>query len=165
MVKSLISLAKIDEQAVLQEKEKFNFTDALVDVVELFSNAAKVQGKTIIKNIEENIVYTGDEKLMRQLFNILLDNAIKYSLTEINILLLKNKNHIEFTISNNTNKIESGDLYKYFDRFYRSDEMRASQIEGNGIGLSIVKEIVELHKGKITAFSDDGKVFVVKIIL
>jgi len=165
MVKSLIVLSKIDEHEALKEKEKFNISDAVVDVIDLFVNIAKTKNIKLITEIEDNIEYIGDENIIRQLISILLDNAIKYSLNEINVSLKKIKNHNEFIISNNTNGIEVGDLNKYFNRFYRSDKMRASMIEGNGIGLSIAKEIVELHKGKIIAFSNDGKVFVIKIEL
>ncbi|MFA6867095.1 MAG: HAMP domain-containing sensor histidine kinase [Clostridia bacterium] len=165
MVKSLTALSKIDEQEALEEKEKFNFSDAVLDVYAQFENIARTQQKILTKKVEENIEYVGDEKIIRQLVNVLLDNAVKYSFNKINVELARVKNHIELKVTNNTNGIEEGNLNKYFDRFYRSDEMRASAIEGNGIGLSIVKEIVELHKGKISAYSEDGEIFVIKIIL
>jgi signal transduction histidine kinase len=165
MVKSLTRLAKIDEKDALEEKVRFNLSDAVVDVVDMFIKTAKTKGKEMKSDIEENIDYNGDEKLIRQLVSILLDNAIKYSLSQINISLSKYKTHIYLNVNNDTNGIDKGNLDKCFDRFYRSDNMRASEIEGSGIGLSIAKEIVLLHKGKISAYSDDSINFNIKAVL
>ena len=60
--------------------------------------------------------------------------------------------------------MEAGNLDYVFERFYRGDASRSSDIRGYGLGLSIAKEIVENHKGKISAKSEDGKSFIIKAI-
>ena len=119
--------------------------------------------KNVNLNIDSNITYNGEEGLIRQLISILLDNAIKYSNSYININLYNNGKNIVFETINDCYQIEDGIHNEVFERFYRSDNIR-SKTEGSGIGLSIAKEIVDLHKGKIKAESINNN-FKIEIVL
>ena len=101
----------------------------------------------------------GDEKAMRQLIAILLDNAIKYSDDggRITLTLEKQKNNIRLCIFNTTQSISRENLTYLFDRFYRTDQSRNSQTGGYGLGLSIAFAIVNAHKGRISAATQDEK--------
>ena len=77
---------------------------------------------------------------------------------------MKNK-QIEIIITNDVDDIKVGKHNNYFERFYRSDSSRNSSTGGHGIGLSVVKTIVELHKGSITCESENNKSIKFKIIL
>ena len=168
MTKNLVKLSKIDEKENVKEKIDFNFSDVLIDVVSNFNRYILEQNKSINCDIDDDILVNGNVSLVRNLIHLLLDNAVKYSLSTINVKLKKVKNKIIFELSNDSNYINEEDLNSIFNRFYRSAEARGSDIEGSGIGLSIVKEITMLHKWDIKAYVEDQNnqdYFVIKIIL
>lgn len=109
--------------------------------------------------LEKEAFVSGDEKLVRQLFEILIDNVAKYatenSIFKISVKRKGRKNIIVF--ENESDNIFEGNLDMLFDRFYRTDASRNSSTGGSGIGLSVAKTIVSLHGGTIHAKSDDGK--------
>ena len=164
MVKNLSALSKIDEETNLK-KTDFNLIETLDDMIESYSDSFNEKKKEIKKDYNEEIVYSGDEGLIRQLFSIILDNALKYSKTFLNVKAYKSGKKTIISFINDASKIEIGNLDKCFERFYRFDESRASMIEGSGIGLSIAKEIIELHKGDIHAIGHENNQFEIKIIL
>lgn len=168
MTKNLVKLSKIDEKENIKDKVDFNLSGILKDVLSNYNKYIETENKEISTDIEDDIIINGNISLIRNLFHILLDNAVKYSITNIYIKLQKQKNKIIFEIKNDSLYIDNDDLNNVFDRFYRSAEVRASNIEGSGIGLSIAKEIILLHKGDIKASSieTNGKnYFLIKIIL
>ena len=164
MVKNLSALSKIEEESDFK-KSNFNLIETLDDMIESFSDSFKEKNKEIKKDYNEEIIYSGDEGLIRQLFSIILDNALKYSKTFLNVKAIKSGKKTIISFINDASKIEVGNLDKCFERFYRFDESRASMIEGSGIGLSIAKEIVVLHKGVISAIGHENNQFEIKIIL
>ena len=157
---NLIYLAKTEEGT----KDAFTFVDFPVsDVVaqeaESFKGPAQTAGKNIDIKIEENLSMNGDQKAVRQLVDIFMDNAIKYSPDggTISVKLKKTGRYIGLSVTNSTKTPVTKENTKHmFDRFYRTDASRNSDTGGYGIGLSIAKSIVEAHKGKITANSQDG---------
>lgn len=109
----------------------------------------------------------GDEKALRQLLTILLDNAVKYAVTEseISLTLKKQKKQIYLTVFNRTESISREQLSHLFSRFYRTDQSRNSQTGGYGLGLSIAEGIVKAHKGKISASTEDEKSLKITVAL
>ena len=104
--------------------------------------------------IQPMLSYTGDEKAVRQLLSILLDNALKYTPEggEITVSLSKEGRTLRLSVSNTIPQpMERETLDRLFDRFYRADQSRSSQTGGYGLGLSIAKSIVAAHRGKIWA--------------
>ena len=162
MTNALVMLSKIDEMNALNDMNEFSLSDASYEVVGEF---VRVINKDFNFQIDENINYIGNEKLIRDLISLLLDNARKYSKTYVDFTLSKTKNKITITCSNDTIGIEKGNLDHFAERFYRSDETRAAMFGGSGIGLSLAKEIVEIHKGNIKIYSPDGNICIVLINL
>ena len=91
----------------------------------------------------------------------LIQNSFKFrrpdTLLEISLILVKSSNGIKIMFRDNGKGISKEDLPYVFERLYRSDKSRSSQIKGSGLGLSIVKQIVEQHKGKVQVESDLNK--------
>lgn len=167
LTEKLIFLSRMDEENTRLEMEEFSLSEALLDTIHPFSSVAKAKGKTLTYDIISDINYYGDEKNIRQLISILLDNALKYSNEngEISIKLYTlGKNKI-ITVWNSVENISSGKHDELFDRFYRLDESRNSQTGGFGIGLSVAYAIVKAHKGTIKAKSDDEKSILFTITL
>ena len=130
-----------------------NLTNDLIYLSRMDKEKPRLQ---MIAEISPMISFTGDEKAIRQLLSILLDNAIKYSPEEGTICVkLEKENHaVKLLVSNTTiQPIEIGSLKHLFDRFYRLDGSRSSSTGGYGLGLAIAHSIVTAHRGKIWAES------------
>ena len=149
LTNDLILLARMDEGTKQVQKIDFPFSDLASEMVQSLLSLC------------------GDEKSLRQLLSILLDNALKYSDPEgaISLSLEKSGKSIRLTVFNTVEKISPESLPHLFERFYRADPSRNSQTGGYGIGLSIAKAIVTSHKGKITASSPDGRSLQVVVVL
>lgn len=79
LTEKLVFLSRMDEEATKLEMLEFSLTDAILDTAEPFKTVARTKGKKLKIDVTDKILYTGDEKTIRQLISILLDNAIKYS--------------------------------------------------------------------------------------
>ena len=159
LVQQLVTLTRLDEEKGLEEKAEFCFSDAVEDVMEPYEAPARLQGKNLRLDVDPGILYTGNEKSIRQLLGILMDNAMKYSTEngEIAVTLKKKGKKIHFEMFNEAEGLPEGRLDVLFERFYRLDSSRNSATGGSGIGLSVAQAIVQAHKGKITAENKDGK--------
>ena len=160
MTNQLVTLSKLDE-ANLQNYPftVFSISQLAKESVDAFLPTYEKSGFKFKSEIDEDIDVRANKYLINELFYIFLDNALKYTTSngEIVFNLKKtNKNKLEILFSNDTDDTEV-DVNQLFERFYRSP--RNSKKEGSGIGLSIAREIIELHKGKINASIKDGKIF------
>ena len=155
----LITLSKMDEGDGMADKMRFSMTDAVIDTTSSFESVAETKGQKLVCDIEENSYFVGEEKRIREMFGIFLDNAVKYSTegSEIHVSLERKGRKIIYQISNETDQIAKGNQDVLFERFYRSDASRNSATGGSGIGLSVAKAVAEAHHGKLTAESKDGK--------
>ena len=159
LIKSLLSLANIEEKGAKINYVDFSITDVVKDEIQEFK--AMTQNKKIIFNSEKNIHMYADVNSIKQLVTILLDNALKYTPENgvIEIKIEKQNKSTKIQFINTCENAKSINTKKMFDRFYRGDKSRSKSKEGYGIGLSIAKSIVEAHKGKISAdINKEGKI-------
>lgn len=159
LIGQLLTLARMDEENKINTYGRFLLSQAADETASSFLASAKLANKSIDINIDNDIYMSGDEKQIRQMFNILLDNAVKYSEPDSKIVvsLYKKGSKIIFKTFNQVKDIDKGNNDKIFERFYRRDTSRNSETGGFGIGLSVAKLIVTAHKGKIQAVSKDGR--------
>lgn len=167
LTKDLIYLSRLEEEQNKLQHIDFPFSDLVAETAQSFQALAKIQNKNFVCEIQPMLSLCGDEKALRQLVSILLDNALKYSAASgtITLTLEKQGRNIRLLIENAAEYVNEEDLNLMFDRFYRTDKSRNSQKGGYGIGLSIAKAIVSAHKGKINASSRDGKSLLMTVIL
>ena len=132
--------------------KKFDMSNVVRNTALYFESRAFEERKQIISNIQENISFTGNQNKIDELVGILLDNALKYSdeNSQIKLNLYSEKENIILTCQNHCMNFNTDDIPFLFERFYRGDKSHSKETEGFGLGLSIAKEIVLLHKGSIT---------------
>ena len=166
LTNSLVSLARMDEHDSKLLMTDFSISDAVIESIEPFARLAAQQGKTLVSKIQSNISFGGNEESIRKLVGILTDNAIKYSgeKGEISVTLKSSSKGTVLQMKNSVDEIAKGSHDELFERFYRVDASRSSEISGYGIGLSIAMAIVNAHKGKITARSEDGKSLIISVL-
>lgn len=139
------------------------------DISSLIKSAAQKltlqKGITLESDIDKNIFMPAQPELFLLMAENLLSNAVKYGKEngEIRLSLKKSGNDVILTVKDNGIGIKEENLEKIFGRFFRADESR-SKTEGFGLGLSLVKQIAELHSGEITVFSVYGEGSEFKII-
>lgn len=151
MTNQLVTLSKLEEE----DKKRFPFEDFSINevcnkAIDAFSASFKNEDIKFSHNITGNITMFGNKYLIDELIYIFLDNSLKYTGGEMKssyfVVSANAKGKIEFRFSNTINKDEEVDIKQIMDRFYRSP---SNKKEGSGVGLSIAKEIINLHKGTI----------------
>ncbi|MCU6762186.1 Signal transduction histidine-protein kinase BaeS [uncultured Roseburia sp.] len=159
LTQQLIILARMDEERTKQQMTDFSLSDAVEESALPFQVMAETKKKSLNLQIKSGITCHGDEKAIRQLIVQLLDNAVKYSSGTGNIELrvLQKGKKCMISVLNDAPELSEGNLDILFERFYRLDSSRNSKTGGSGIGLSVVKAIVEGHKGRISAYCRKGK--------
>lgn len=159
LVEGLSDIAKLEQANLNLNKTRFNLSLELEKIATsfrpLYNNSASKISLNLIQNVE---VLMDKDKLIQVMYN-LLSNSLKYSKTNEEVLLtLKIENdNIIIEVKDNGIGISEKDLPFIFERFYRSDESRDKNTGGAGIGLTIVKSIVEAHKGTINVKSTLGE--------
>ena len=157
LTNDLILLSRMEEERTQLQMLELPLSDIAEETITPFQAVARTQGKALELHIQPMLSLRGDEKSLRKLFSILLDNAVKYSVPQstISCTLEKQKNFIRLSVWNAVDHITKAQTEHLFDRFYRTDQSRNSQTGGYGLGLSIALAIVTAHKGKITATTAD----------
>ena len=156
----LVYLSRMDEADNALPMIDFPFSDVVSETAVAFQALALTQNKSFRCSIPPMLSLNGNEKSIRQLVNILMDNALKYSPEGgiVSLTVVKRNRQIQMTVFNSTESvIEKENLDHLFDRFYRVDSSRNSTTGGYGIGLSVAQAIVAAHNGKISASTTDGK--------
>ncbi len=162
----LLDLARIESGLITQEKEKFHITSLLQDQVALFQEAARSKGISLeLETLPDLPPILANKSNMEEVFANLITNAIHYTPENGNIFILAAavKTHLCVSISDTGFGIHREDLPKIFERFYRVKNEKTRYITGTGLGLPIVKSILEAHNGKIRVESelDKGSTFYV----
>ena len=157
---NILNLSKIENQAIITNKALYNGSEQIRRIIALLQN------RWMEKNIEihfdcDEIEFYGNVELV---WTNLIDNAIKFSPenSSIDINIIKKSDNIVVTVIDRGRGMNAETITRIFDKFYQGDTSHSSK--GNGIGLTLVKKIVELHEGYINVTSNDaGTTFEVMI--
>lgn len=166
LTNDLISLSRLDESGDLN-MIVFPFSDLVEDELQSFKSRATLSKAEFISEIQPMLSVKGDEKALRHMLSVLIDNAIKYTTEDgyISANLSRVGRNVRFTISNTVaTPLSKTQIEHMFDRFYRVDESRSKDSGGYGLGLSIASAVVAAHTGKISA-SMDGKSLTICVLL
>ena len=159
LIEDLLSLARSDYSPKQQSKEKCCLSDIITESVLLYESTIFDEGKALNYVIAESVYVMGFPARLRQLADILIDNAKKYTdrggIITISLSVGAKKNAL-LTVENTGNPIPQDELENIFRRFYRVDKSRENH-GGFGLGLSIAESIAAEHKARLWAESDGGK--------
>ena len=159
LISRLLLIARIDSNRQKINTEKVNLS-VVVDIsADGLSELANQKNITIKTDIAEDIMVNADEALLISAVSNLVSNGIKYSKDggNINISAQKTEDGTELKIADDGIGITPENLEKIWERFYRVDDVRNDEYGSNGLGLSMVKAIVELHGGTVDVKSEIGK--------
>jgi signal transduction histidine kinase len=162
LIDELTIYSGVDNNRIPYNFHRLNVSDYFRDCVEevgvdLEEKKIRLEYTNLIP-VDTYII--ADPEQLKRVMNNIIDNSVKYMDKEqgrISITLANEEDSIRVDIADNGRGIASKDLLKIFDRFYRSDSSRNSATGGSGIGLSIVKKIIEAHGGYIWASSTEGE--------
>ena len=168
LIDNILDFSRMEEGQKLFHFEKDDIIPVVKDVVESFQNQTASLGFNTSLSIPEplpEIVF--DREGMEQVMNNLLDNACKYSANsrKIEVDLQLKGNRVIISVRDYGIGIRKEEQDKIFSRFYRAGEELTQTVKGSGIGLTIVKQIVEAHNGTIDVESEIGKGSIFSVIL
>ncbi len=155
MATNVLNLTKVENQAILSEVSEFNLSEQIRSSVLLLES--KWTGKNIELQLEfDEYMIEANEELLKQIWINLLDNAVKFTSVggTVAVDIQERGSDTAVIVRNTGSEIPPDKLGRIWNKFYQADESHSS--EGNGVGLAIVKKIVELHSGSVYASSKDG---------
>lgn len=158
LTNSLLIIAKLDSSPTKLNFKNVRVDELLAECSQSLNKAAIKKGLQINLSIDDPIEIFADKEKIKSVFLNLIDNAIKYSFDNqiVTITLQKiSDNKIQISFENIGRGISTEEMPFIFNRFYRSNEIRA-EISGHGLGLAIAKDIINLHKGEINVESVAG---------
>ena len=153
MATNVLNMTKVENQTILTDVTEFNLSEQLRTCVLLLER--KWEKKNLEMNLElEEHTISGNQELLRQVWVNLLDNAIKFSPEgqSVEISAAEEENAVAVSICNTGSYIPQNQQEAIFRKFYQADHSHST--EGNGIGLAVVKRVVELHEGTIRVESN-----------
>jgi signal transduction histidine kinase len=158
LVEGLLELARVDNGTAKMAFEELDLSQLVDDAVLPFEPLYFEQGLILNCQTEPGLRVKGSASHLRQVVDILLDNAQKYSTPqgEVNVELKRQGSHCLLSVSSPGEPISQADLKNIFKRFYRVDQARAMD-HSYGLGLPIAQGIVDAHRGRIWAQSGQGR--------
>jgi signal transduction histidine kinase len=156
LVNDLLNISLITTGRLELELEKTNLTKVTKDVIERFEESARRAGSDISIGAPGSVIGNWDKIRIEQAITNLVTNAIKYGGgKDIHVSVKKENDQAVVVVSDNGNGISKDQQGKIFNRFERGDV--DTSIQGLGVGLYVVSEIVKVHGGHITVESEVGK--------
>ncbi len=155
MTQKILDLTKVENQSILTDLTSYNLSEQLRRCCLLVIDRAEKKGLELDADFPE-VTVTASPTLLQQVWVNLLDNAVKFSLPDgtICISIQSMPNEVSVTIRNPSAPLSEDASKRIFQKFYQAESSHSG--EGTGIGLSIVKRIVELHGGSAVAMWDNG---------
>lgn len=157
MLSTLMDITEAEHGMMRLQREKTSVSGLLEDVVELYRIVAEEKHIELKTSFSDPCYAEIDPNRARQVFANLIDNALKYTPGggEIAVQAVSASDSIRISIRDNGFGIPAAEQPRIWDRLYRGDKSRAQR--GLGLGLSLVKAVVEAHGGQVTVHSDEGK--------
>ena len=167
MINEILDITKIEAKAVKLVKSEFTIRNCIVEVANILKPLASKKRIHLIIDCEDDFEVTADYRKLQQILYNLINNAIKFSPENDEVLISANKKTKSFVITVHDNGIGIDEKYhgKIFAKFVQLDSAYTKKESSTGLGLTITKELTELHGGKISIKSEinNGSTFIVEI--
>jgi two-component system phosphate regulon sensor histidine kinase PhoR len=160
LIDDLLMLNRIEQQEHIKLRDRVSINEVLKEVISNYTTLANEKNINVkFISSKKDFLVKGDKEKLIVLFKNIFDNAIKYSLpnTEISFEVNSKNGKVLIVIQDQGIGIPKKDILRITERFYRSDNGKKLKIEGTGIGLSIVKHIINQHEGELRISSMEGK--------
>ncbi|OEU84294.1 MAG: hypothetical protein BA865_12915 [Desulfobacterales bacterium S5133MH4] len=168
LVSDLLDFQRIEEERILQQITQLNLTEILDRTIDLMTTMAEDKDITLKTHVIKDLpLIIGDKNGIEAIFVNLIGNAVKYTPDggQVMVDIHKSGQDVRIKVVDTGIGIAQSDIKRIFEKFYRIKSESTSQIAGSGLGLSIVKRVVDLHKGSIHVHSeqDKGTTFIVTL--
>lgn len=157
LISKLLLISRIDANRQKLNLQKVDVSLITEIAVENMQDMAEAKNVRIAVDIKENTFVYGDEILLVSVIENLIGNGIKYGRSVVGIRAEGDEKNIRISVMDDGFGIPEEHIDKVWGRFYRVDNVRNDEYNSNGLGLSMVKSIVELHGGKVSVVSEVGK--------
>lgn len=157
LMTNILKLNRLENQQIYPEKKKYNLTEQLCQCLLMFENNWEQKELEIETNFEDDVIVFQDEELLSLVWNNLISNAIKFSEQggRVSVELTKNGADIWVSVIDTGCGISADIGNHIFEKFYQGDTSHAT--EGNGLGLALVKRVIDIVGGDITVQSVPGQ--------
>ena len=159
LVRRMLDLSRLEAADRAGAQEQFNVTEVMLRVLVSLESKINSRQLDVDTDLPDNpVLVWGDPDSITQVCYNLLDNAIKFSTpgSALGISVTTGGGKAHVSVRNHGETIPEGELSMLFDRFHKTDRSRSIDRDGVGLGLYIVKSILDLHKEDITVTSKDG---------
>ncbi|MFI8688256.1 sensor histidine kinase [Rossellomorea sp. NPDC077527] len=168
LIENLFELAKIDENNFSIHQEEIPSSPYFRKIINKITPAFKSRGMGLVLSVPDEFSFHADPIRLEQIIMNLLDNSLKYSKPGSTATVIARQHvqeKLDLTITDQGIGIPADELSQVFNRLYRIEKSRSREFGGSGLGLSIVKELVEAHGGQISIESEPNKGTSINIIL
>ena len=164
LITNILKLNKLENQEIQEEKEKFSLTDALACAIVEFESIIERKNLNLDCDLDE-VVVVSSKSLLEIVWNNLISNAIKFTDNggKISVSLKQNDKNVEIRVSDTGCGMSAEVGVRIFEKFFQGDTSHS--VEGNGLGLALVKKVIDILGGEISVESQLGKGSTFSILL
>jgi two-component system, sensor histidine kinase and response regulator len=163
LIFDLLDLTRIESGQKKREINKINISDLIFHVIEALSSMTQLKKVTIVNNFPPNVEIIGDPIELQIVFNNLISNAIKYNKDNGQVFIegQNTASYLKISVRDTGIGLSTDEIQRLFGEFVRIRNEKTTNIEGSGLGLSIVKKIVSMYQGTVNVQSkvDEGSTF------
>lgn len=157
LVTNILKLNKLENGTIIPEFKEFNLTESITEQIIAFDHLLEEKEIELICDLEEDVIIRNEKTYLEIVWSNLLSNAIKFNNPkgQIKIALKRQNENVIFVIEDNGCGMSPEEGKHIFDKFYQADTSHSK--EGNGLGLALVKKVIDVLGGKIAVESEAGK--------
>ena len=167
LIGSILKLSKLENQQIFPENSRYNLSEQLCQALLIFEKEWEEKELEIITDLDESIEVEADRELLLTVWSNLISNAVKFTDKggKITVTLKRDNRHALVSVSDTGCGMTKATGVRIFEKFYQGDTSHTT--DGNGLGLALVKRIIDITKSEITVESELGKgsTFTVKVRL
>jgi signal transduction histidine kinase len=159
LVNDILDLSKMEAGTVTFDMDNFNLSQTVKNIYEKFRVFSEFKNYNFITDCPDNVITYGNEKRITQVIYNLIGNAVNYTGDDntVEIKVEKKEKTVSFQVTDTGKGISKEDIERVWNRYYKVSKTNSREANGSGIGLAIVKNILEIHNVDYGIISQEGK--------